>query len=1073
MALQLWRQARQRYYFIGDRDGEARSLTSIAMANQAMANQLWQQGNEQYTAGQFREAMQSWSAARQRYRYIGDRAGEARSLTGIGLAHVALGQYQFATNSGQEALSLAREVGDRPLEFNALRLLGDANYQYYLANRDSDQSSDRSVVAISNYQDALKIAQALGDRVKERQVLDILGRITLSKNRYEQAAGYYQQALAIDQQTGDRQAESQTLRGLGSAYLGLGNYQEAIDQYQQALSIHRELDDPQGKTSILQGLGNAYAGQNQYEKAIDSYRQALELVRQSDNRTLEVEVLNDLGRTYSSAEQYQQAVESYQDVVTIARESRNRGWERRALLDLGDSHIKLSNYQLATDSYQRVLEMTYWRQEGDQAARVLGRLGLANVYASQGQYQQATEQLNHVNNFWALGENNSPLRAEISQRFGDVYFSLGQYQQAIEAYRRGLDVARQNGNLAIAAASLEGLGNTYNSLGQAAEAERYRQEARTVYGQLGTFAANPETALTRARAAGNRAEESRLLISLGDTSVNQEQYQEAIAAYIEGLSIARDIGIRREESLALVGLGDTYQGLADYPQALEFYQEGLAAAREIGLREVEARTLNSLGWLHLNQGAVAEAETYLAGAVAVFDSLRDTALADAYKVSLFERQVSAYKGLEQTYILQEKPEAALEAAERGRARAFIDMLAQNVSSQQTEAFSAAPPNLAAIQAIARTERSVLVQYSFIETGPDSPKLYIWVVQPSGQLDFRTVELTTATADLANLVTNSREAMGVRGRGGFEIALSSEPTTTNQQLRQLHQLLIAPIADLLPTNPRDRVVFIPQGPLFLVPFAALQNEAGEYLIEHHTILTAPSIQALALSRQQRAPRRIGSTYTPQKLLLVGNPTMPPVWNPDTGQRSPLSPLPGSEREVVEIATTYRAEALVGANATEAIVKQRIGDAMVVHLATHGLLEYGDPQSSSGQDVPGAIALAPGNGEDGLLTAAEILEDIQLSAEIVVLSACDTGRGDITGDGVIGLSRSLMAAGTPTVIVSLWAVPDAPTAQLMMSFYRKLLQEETRDQALRQAMLQTMQTHPNPADWAAFTFIGLGE
>ncbi|NCR27837.1 MAG: CHAT domain-containing protein [Microcystis aeruginosa G11-04] len=122
---------------------------------------------------------------------------------------------------------------------------------------------------------------------------------------------------------------------------------------------------------------------------------------------------------------------------------------------------------------------------------------------------------------------------------------------------------------------------------------------------------------------------------------------------------------------------------------------------------------------------------------------------------------------------------------------------------------------------------------------------------------------------------------------------------------------------------------------------------------------------------------------------------------------------------------------------------------------------------------ALASNPSANDDGFLTYDEILQ-LKLNAELVVLSACDTGRGDITGDGVIGLSRSLILAGTPSVIVSLWSVPDAPTASLMTEFYRNW-QEKKLDkaQALRQAMLTTMKTHPNPRDWAAFTLIGEAE
>lgn len=114
-----------------------------------------------------------------------------------------------------------------------------------------------------------------------------------------------------------------------------------------------------------------------------------------------------------------------------------------------------------------------------------------------------------------------------------------------------------------------------------------------------------------------------------------------------------------------------------------------------------------------------------------------------------------------------------------------------------------------------------------------------------------------------------------------------------------------------------------------------------------------------------------------------------------------------------------------------------------------------------------------GGNGLLTAEEIL-DLKLNAELVVLSACDTGRGRITGDGVVGLSRSLIASGVSSVIVSLWAVPDAPTASLMTEFYNNIQQRKLdKAQALRQAMLTTMKQHPKPRNWAAFTLIGEAE
>jgi CHAT domain-containing protein len=169
----------------------------------------------------------------------------------------------------------------------------------------------------------------------------------------------------------------------------------------------------------------------------------------------------------------------------------------------------------------------------------------------------------------------------------------------------------------------------------------------------------------------------------------------------------------------------------------------------------------------------------------------------------------------------------------------------------------------------------------------------------------------------------------------------------------------------------------------------------------------------------------------------------------------------------IAKLLNTKALIGTQATKVDIVQQLPNARLIHLATHGFL---DDVNKLG--LPGAIALAPSANDNGFLTSGEIL-NLKLNAELVVLSACNTGRGDITGDGVIGLSRSLISAGVPSVIVSLWAVPDASTSVLMSEFYRHLQQNPDKAQALRSAMLMTMKQDPNPVNWAAFTLIGEAE
>ncbi len=437
--------------------------------------------------------------------------------------------------------------------------------------------------------------------------------------------------------------------------------------------------------------------------------------------------------------------------------------------------------------------------------------------------------------------------------------------------------------------------------------------------------------------------------------------------------------------------------------------------------------------------------------------------------------------------IQEKKETWLAAAKENPAS--LDELATLSSKAPSDI---KPPNVEQLKQIAQSHQATLVEYSIIsETTffhpallphdyhnahwnafPGKPqKLLIWVIKPTGEIQSRQIDLQAKNINLEDLVANTRQTMGL-GRNpapvlkpGAKLPPGSTRNASGLQakekLKQLHQLLINPIADLLPTNPEAKVVFVPHQQLFLVPFAALIDSKNKYLIEKHTILTAPSIQVLEVTRQKQQKQ----TGNSKLALVVGNPTMPTI--PQLNNQPPvqLPNLPGAEAEGKAVAKLLNTQVLTGNQATKAQVLKQLPNARYIHLAAHGLLD-----DYAGFGVPGAIALAPSNQDNGLLTASDI-QELNLTAELAVLSACDTGRGDITGDGVVGLSRALIIAGVPSIVVSLWSVPDAPTAELMVEFYRNF-QERKLDkaQALRQAMLKIAKTHPDPVDWAAFTLIG---
>jgi CHAT domain-containing protein len=565
-----------------------------------------------------------------------------------------------------------------------------------------------------------------------------------------------------------------------------------------------------------------------------------------------------------------------------------------------------------------------------------------------------------------------------------------------------------------------------------------------------------QTSNTSARQA-----EADRLFNEGGQQYNASQYQAAFESWQAALEIYREIDNPRGEGQTLNALGLLFR-IAGQPQtAIDYHEQALAIAREVGSRAGEGIALNNQGAAMLATEQFPESESALRQAMDVFESLR-AELPDNQLISLADTQARTYANLERALVAQDKTAEALAISERGRARAFVLQLANRLNSS-TEASLAEAPTVAEIQQIARDTNTTLVTYSLIF----DQALYIWVIPPTGDISFRSVAFDGSDGPTVNPIASldrpiyrsapdSELTALVNGSRSIGVE-ATNPATNRQSLQSLHTTLIDPIADLLPSDPNDQVAFIPQGNLFLVPFAALQYADGTYLIEKHTILIAPSIQVFGLAHEGFVRANGHSPLQTDNALIVGNPTMPTVWLPNlTGEfaQTTLAPLSGAQLEAETIGELFQIPVLTGDQASEARIKQLLPEASLIHLATHGLLEYGNPETSGVLDVPGAVALAPGNGEDGLLTSAEILE-MDLQAELAILSACDTGRGRITGDGVVGLSRALITAGVPSVMVSLWAVNDDSTSLLMQRFYELLASGElTKAQALRQAQLSLL-------------------
>jgi CHAT domain-containing protein/tetratricopeptide (TPR) repeat protein len=1045
-AISAWEQALQLYEELGDLETRRTVLTNLSVAWVELLNR-------HLNADEYQQVVETAEILLPILVELGARYTETSTLDKLGIAYQGLGDYEQAIELHQEALEVARRLEDRTLEARILNNLGVAY----------DQTSQYEL-AIVSYEASLSIARDIGDLTRQGNASGNLGNVYSALGDYQLAVRFHEQSLDFYRADNNESEEVTALRRLidnyrylGYSHLQSNEYQEAITYFNKSLEFARLLSERHEEARALKGLAQVQRRQRNYDQAIEYLEQRLSIYREINDRFGVMISLDDIGSTYLDVGNYEQALQPLQEYLDIARELNDQTQEARALNRLGITSRNLGIYQQAISLFEQYLEISRGTETLEDDG--IGLMNLANVYSNLGNYRKAIDYNQQALLIYRAAQDRS-IESRILRNLGGNYASLREYEQAITFYEQGLIIARE----------IEDQNGVFYGLVGLARIEHSR-------GGIITFAYYTE-ALEIANRTGNPILLSAIFSLLGDAGMT----------------------INEDNSISLNAFSGGNISIANYERSLEL-------ARISGNRYEAAINLIGLARIYLQNNQPEISEDHLIEATDILDDIRATVSEDSDRISLFQNQINAFSLLQEALAEQGKFEAALEAAERGRGRALVALLSQQTGGESADLVSDISPNTEAVKQTAQQTDSTLVAYSVIRdvdehynfnrifsgrgVGQDfNYSIYMWVVSPDGSVVFR--ELILNGFDLEGLIANTRDTMGVgevdRASARPQIDpnqaaqdLARRRAETDENLRQLHQILIEPISDLLPTDPDAKVAFIPQGELFLVPFPALKDADGDYLIENHTILTAPSIQVLQLTHDLQSPSPSASTPLslngdgPANPLIVGDPAMPTVtFLSEAGdfEAVRLQPLYGARQEAEAVGATLNASALLGDAATEARVKQQIASAALIHLATHGLLEYGDPRQTGSRDTPGAIALAPGNGEDGLLTSTEILQ-MELQADLVVLSACDTGRGRITGDGVIGLSRSFIAAGVPSVIVSLWAVPDAPTADLMRAFYDQLAQGETKVQALRQAMLITMQTRPDPKDWAAFTLIGNAE
>lgn len=492
----------------------------------------------------------------------------------------------------------------------------------------------------------------------------------------------------------------------------------------------------------------------------------------------------------------------------------------------------------------------------------------------------------------------------------------------------------------------------------------------------------------------------------------------------------------------------------------------------------EVRDMGSVYWaalyersrIALQEKQPAQATRFLEQAVDAIERVRNTITFESGKIGFAASKQDVYAALVNVLAQSGDWKGAWLAAERAKGRALVDLLAQvhdlpppqNAGDKVRELLARAQSNendvalpetaeLASTRGIIVTSRTELAQ-----SAPETASL-LSVQSASAQeigshlkSDEALVDYFEAAGTFYAFVLNDRQLKGFKLNTpaieekvrSFRAAIESRAPSTPAQARELYDMLVRPFASEL-TAPTLTVS--PHGVLHYLPFAALMD-GDQYLVDRYSLRMTPSATALVYLKTDK-PDKVG------KLLALGNP--------DLG--NPKFDLPHAQEEAVQVAQMFpNSRALVRLEASKTAVRELGSSFSILHFASHGVFDSDSPLNSG-------LELARGTESDGRLTVTD-LYSMQLDAQLVTLSACQTGLGRIlSGDDVMGLTRGFLHAGARSIVASLWSVDDAATSELMINFYRNLDEHGVRD-ALRIAQLETRKTHPEPMFWAAFEVMG---
>jgi len=563
-----------------------------------------------------------------------------------------------------------------------------------------------------------------------------------------------------------------------------------------------------------------------------------------------------------------------------------------------------------------------------------------------------------------------------------------------------------------------------------------------------------------------------------------------------GLRLSQEIGDRRNQVRCLYGLAKAYNQLGQNHEALLVLDQGLSLLAEVVMPEQEWRFYNLRGnILSLIGDDFSALNSYEQG-IEVVESMRAELGVESFKQGFIDKRMDIYTDMITHLLKIGRIEQALNYVERAKSRSFLDMLSQErldlttADKQLLKELETAQDGIEEARMMVTSlirrransfnedelqswkaeldKRKKEYEQILISIKAEHKQLTSLVsVKPWDSNKIKSI-IPDSVMILEYFITEDKicswiifknqimvKKVPIKKSELIDLIIGFRKTinnylSTDMEAKNLYQLLIKPAEEYL--SVAEHLIIIPHGVLHYLPFCALQDNRGNYLIEKLSLSQAPSSTVLGYCIEKQK----GVKEEKRKSVVA-------YGNPDLGDKT--YNLPFAEKEVLSLQRNYDdITSFLGMQATEQAVRNSVSNKDIIHFSCHATYEPETPLFSS-------LLL---RGEDGTISRLEAREifGLKLTSELVMLSACKTGMAYVSqGDEIIGMTRSFLYAGTPAIISTLWSVDDLATAVAVKRFYRYLASGFSKARALQMAQLivkDMVNTHP--AAWAGFKLTG---